>query len=275
MGHHRAGPEHAEVVVGVAVAARPGAELLDPAALRGVLGQVALDGQVALVGDLGELCHELVGDARGEARRDDGARALVAALDLVKPAQGVGDGAGGVLLEVLAAVAVHVHLADVGGKPGCLELVHEQLGALHVQGSEDDGARRGALAQVVAEDGVGLLGIPEVGVVGLLGEGVGVQPVEQLEIHARAAEGVLRGVEVDVAHAGDDELVFALNDRQAGIALGQLLEDARAHAVDADGVAARHAADLLRGGVVTDVAVKDERLGFHGCSNRLGALAPL
>jgi len=45
-------------------------------------------------------------------------------------------------------------------------------------------------------------------------EGMGVQPPEELEVHAEAAESVLRGVHVDVGHAGHDELVSAVNKKQ-------------------------------------------------------------
>ena len=180
VGHDRARSQQPKVVVGVAVAARPRAQLLDPAAFRRVLGQVALDGKVLLAGDVGELGHELVGDARREARRDDGRGVVIAVGNVGKPAARVGGGLGGVLLEVLATVAVHVHLAHVRGESRGLELVHEQLGCLDVHRAKDHGTRRGAAAQVAREDVVGALGVGGVGVVGLLGKRVGVEPVQKL-----------------------------------------------------------------------------------------------
>ena len=91
-----------------------------------------------------------------------------------------------------------------------------------------------------------------------LGEGLGVQPVEQLKIHAEAAKRVLRGVDVDVAHAGHDQLVAAIDHGKRGEALGQLGEHAGAFAPHADQVAAGRAGHLLRAHAVAHVSFKDE-----------------
>ena len=131
-----------------------------------------------------------------------------------------------------------------------------------MQRAEDDGTGGGAVAQVVRKDLVGVAGIGEVRVLGLLREGVGVQPVQELQVHAQAAEGVLGRVDVDIAHAGDDELAGAVDERQLGVALGELTEDAGGLAVNADQVAVLGAGDLLRARAVADVALDHEGLGL-------------
>ena len=69
-------------------------------------------------------------------------------------------------------------------------------------------------------------GMLEAGKARFLGIGVALQPVDQLQIHRRAAVAVLRGVQVQVAHAGDDQPIAAVGDGDAGKALGQRAKDA-------------------------------------------------
>ena len=97
--------------------------------------------------------------------------------------------------------------------------------------------------QPVREDAVGSFGIGGVGVFRLLGEGVGVQPVEQLEVHAQRPEGILRRVQVQVDEAGDDQPVLAILDGDPPEPLGQLGKDAGGFPLFADEVALRHADD--------------------------------
>ena len=200
-------------------------------------------------------------------------RALVAAGDFRHPPAGGLGGLGGALDQVVGAVAVHVDLADVGDQARGLQVVHEELRCGHVQRAEDDGAGGGAVAQVVRKDLVGVAGVGEVRVLGLLREGVGVQPVKELQVHAQAAEGVLGRVDVDVAHAGDHELARAVNKGQVGVALRELGEDAGGLAVDADQVAVLGAGDLLGARAVADVPLDDEGLGV-GLGIHLGITSP-
>jgi hypothetical protein len=80
--------------------------------------------------------------------------------------------------------------------------------------------------QVVGKDVVGTLGVREVSVLALLGERVGVKPLEELEVHAHATEAVLRGVDVDVVHARDDKLARVVNNANALVLGRKLLVDA-------------------------------------------------
>ena len=57
---------------------------------------------------------------------------------------------------------------------------------------EDGRARRGAAAQMVHKTGVRAIGVFEIGVFGFFRERIGVEPLEQLEVHAEAAERELR-----------------------------------------------------------------------------------
>lgn len=95
--------------------------------------------------------------------------------------------------------------------------------------------------QVVSEDAVGPPGVGGVGVFCLLGEGVGIQPVEQLEVHAQRPEGILGRVQVQVDEAGDDQPVPAVLDGNPLEPLGQLGKNAGGLPFLADEVAFRHA----------------------------------
>ena len=128
---------------------------------------------------------------------------------------------GRVLGVILRAVAVHAQLADERAQPRRVQLAHEFQRRVRVQGGEDRRAGGGSVQQIMREDLVIRPGMLEAGKARFLGIGVALQPVDQLQIHRRAAVAVLRGVQVQVAHAGDDQPIAAVGDGDAGKALGQ------------------------------------------------------
>lgn len=231
---------------------------------------MALHGQVVLAGDPAQLGHEGIAAGGDEARGDDRPAAPVARLRLGDPGACRRRRTGRGLGQLLVGVAVHVDLAHQGDEPAFLQLVHEQQGRRHVDGGEHRRAARGRAAQVSREAPVRVFRIGDIGVARLLGEGVRLQPIEQLEVHAEPAEAVLRGVQVDVVQAGDDEAPRALDHGDAAVALGQLLERAGAHAVLADRVAVRDGRELGRVSAVADVPMQGER-PHHVFSPRSGA----
>ena len=75
-------------------------------------------------------------------------------------------------------------------------------------GSGEDGGPGGeAVFQSVGELPVGRLGIGQVLKFGLLWEGVGVQPVQKLQIHPQTAEAVLWRVQMEIGQPGNDQPV--------------------------------------------------------------------
>ena len=102
---------------------------------------------------------------------------------------------------------------------------------------EDGRARRGAAAQMVHKAGICAVGVFEIGVFGFFRERIGVEPLEQLEVHAEAAEGKLRRVDMQIGHAGEDELSGIVQQRQRGILRRKRGENARDAAVFTDEIA--------------------------------------
>lgn len=192
--------------------------------------------------ELSEAFHQLVGAGGGEARGEDRGDVPVLPLRLGNPPRGVLERGGRALLpQDVGAVAVHVDLAHQRPDARLLNEVHQQLGRGAVDRPEHrrPGGRGGR--QVVSEDAVGPPGVGGVGVFCLLGEGVGIQPVEQLEVHAQRPEGILGRVQVQVDEAGDDQPVPAVLDGNPLELLGQLGKNAGGLPFLADEVAFRHA----------------------------------
>ena len=60
-------------------------------------------------------------------------------------------------------------------------------------------------------------GIVFIGVAAFFRESVGFQPFQQFHIHTNGAEGVLGGVEVEIRHARNNQVIFAVNYGKMGI----------------------------------------------------------
>ena len=122
----------AEFVIRLPVPRAAGAELAHPRDLVRALGEVRLDIEPALAGNLPEFCHELVGAAGSEARGDDGPHVFKPAP--VQPADCLADRLLRCLLQnARQGVAVHIHLADIARDPGALKLLHKNPRRLGVQ----------------------------------------------------------------------------------------------------------------------------------------------
>ena len=72
---------------------------------------------------------------------------------------------------------------------------------------------------------IGAAGVVQIGKAGLGGEGVGIQPVQQRQVHAHTQHGVLGRVEVHVGKGLHDELVAEIPQRCVGVAVRQRLVD--------------------------------------------------
>ena len=253
VGHHggHIPAEQAVPAVTLAVELCAGAQLGHPGNLARILGEVALCGHVVFGGQLTQSGHILVPGAGGEARGNHRAhRARVqAVLSLagVQPAARLGQPCGGAgLTVVVRAVAVHGQLAHKGGKPGVLQLVHQLQRGIGVQRGKDAGARGGAVFQIPHKILVAQLCVGRVGVVGLFGVGVLLQPIQQLQVHGRAAIAVLRRVQMQVDEPRCDDLARVVEDFHPG---GGGLGEAGAQAVFTQHIPLPHAQGIRGGGV--------------------------
>ena len=256
--------EEAESVVSVAVEPGPGAQLLDQSHLAPVLRQVGLDGHVKFLPQLAQPVHQVVGAGGGEAGGDDGGHPLIPpGAGLQPPAGHFLGGLRALLTQGVGGVAVHVHLAYHGHQAGLLQQVHQQKGGGSVEGGKDAGAGVGAVLHVLHKAGIGLAGVVQVGVPGLLGEGVPVQPVQQLQVHAQATEGVLRGVDVEVHQTGNHQMAAPVLHRQVGVLLRQGLKHAGRPAVQTDQPPVLDGVEMAGISAPAEVALECKAALFH------------
>ena len=256
-GH--AAAEQAVPAVALAVEFCAGAQLGDPRDLTRILGQVTLRRYVVFFCQFAETAHILVTRAGGEARRDHRAHRArvqgVFGVAGIQPAARLGQTRGGGRLTVaVRAVAVHTQLADKGGKPRAAQLVHQFERCVGVQRRKDAGACCGAVFQVAHKIGVAQPGVGRVGVVGFLGVGVLLQPVQQLQIHRRAAIAVLRRVQMQVHKTRRDDFTRIVENFHPG--RGSLAESG-AQAVFTQQIALADA-EGVRGGGVEEGAFQGE-----------------
>ena len=256
-GH--AAAEQAVPAVALAVEFCAGAQLGDPRDLTRILGQVTLRRYVVFSCQFAETAHILVTRAGGEARRDHRAhRARVQGVfgaAGIQPAARLGQTRGGGRLTIaVRAVAVHTQLADKGGESRAAQLVHQFERCVGVQRRKDAGARCGAVFQVAHKIGVAQPGVGRVGVVGFLGVGVLLQPVQQLQIHCRAAIAVLRRVQMQVHKTRRDDFTRIVENFHPG--RGSLAESG-AQAVFTQQIALADA-ECVRGGGVEEGAFQGE-----------------
>ena len=184
----------------------------------------------------------------------------VSAGGLLQPVENRPGGGVPVLLpQVIRAVPVHAHLSHEGDQAGFLQQVHQDLRGGKVQGGEEAGPGGGAFPQVVHKEGVGLSGVLRVGVPRLLGEGAGVQPLQQLQIHLEAAEGVLGGVNVEVRQPRHYQLSGIVLQGNSLIALGEAVKDPGRPPVLADQVSVRHDGQVIFIFAVADISF------YHSC----------
>ena len=131
---------------------------------------------------------------------------------------------------------------------------------------EDGRARRGAAAQMVHKAGVRAIGVFEIGVFGFFRERIGVEPLEQLEIHAESAERELWRVDVQVGHARNNELAGIVQQRQRGILRRKRGEYARDAAVFTDKIAVVHGLHGVCVGAEAETALQYKIFQDEPCS---------
>ena len=253
VGHHSGhiAAKQAVAAVTLAVIFRAGAQRGHPFDLAGVLGEVALGRYFILGGQFAQTLHVLVAGTGGKARGDHRAHRAVVQHMLVgtgvQPAAGLSQAGGRRGLPVkVRAVAVHAQLAHKGRKPGGFQLVHQFQRGIGVQRAKDAGAGGGAVRKVPHKVAIARAGIVGIGVVGFLGVGVLLQPVQQFQIHGGAAVAVLRRMQVQVHKARRDDLPTVVVDRHTG---GGCLTKCPAAAILTQHIAIPHPQGIRGGGI--------------------------
>ena len=94
-----------------------------------------------------------------------------------------------------------------------------------MQGGEHGHAGGAVGDQVAGQALIGAAGIVQIGEPGFGGEGVGIQPVQQRQIHAHAQHGILGGVEVHIGEGLHDQLVAVIPQWGVGVAVRQGVVD--------------------------------------------------
>ena len=156
---------------------------------------------------------------------------------------------------MLRTVAVHVQLADISAKARLIQLAHELQRRFGMDRREDGGAGRRGMEQIPREEGVAFSGVIEVGVAAFLGIGIPLQPVQELKIHRCTAVAVLRSMQMEIAHAGQNQPAAAVFYGDAGQAPGQAVIKAFDQTVFADEIAFARA-DFAGDGRIDDKALQ-------------------
>ena len=129
-----------------------------------------------------------------------------------------------------------------------------------MQRAKQHGAGGRAAAQIVDKQRVRTACVVRVGIACFLREGLGVQPVQQFEVHAERAERILRCVRVQVDQTGDDELSGVVVHRERCKAFGQGGEDTGAYTIFTDHILIFTDGHVLRGAAPENIALEYKRI---------------
>ena len=222
-------------------------ETADPVHLRLVFRQVRLDRQGLRPGQVPQKCQELVCAGGDEPGGEDGLD-VGKVLTGLQPTQRLPAGVlCGLLQKTRRAVAVHVHLAHIAGETGPFQLLHQNQRGVGVEGGEHAHPGGAAGGQVPGQGAVEGAGIVQVGAASFGGKGIGVEPVQQGQIHPHAHQRILGGVEVEIRQGLEDQGAAPVLHRCAGVLLRQDREDAGDDAVLCHQIALLHSLQPAQG----------------------------
>lgn len=217
-------------LVGVEIVARLRMQRLHPFDLVELLGEVGLHQAIGMLAPERPQRRELLGRRGGrEAGRDDIGEPALPMPSLEQPLA-VGIGALGRVAQPLGRVAIHAGLARIGPQAPRRRRLEEGVHALGMDGgiAADGGRAMGeGQVEVAARDLGGISGIAEAH---LLGEGVGLEPVDQPLAPARD-DGGLRIVHMGIDEARRDQRLPVIGHPRAGMGRAQRL--GRTHGGDA------------------------------------------
>ena len=230
MGHDGVLLPQAVLIIGLPVLLTVRVQLLYPLDLPQILRQVRLDIQPLLLRQTAQRRHQLIGAAGGEAGGQNGLD--VVEMTSLQPPQRLPDRfLRGLLQDAGQAVAVHVHLAHIAGDTGLLQLLHEDPRGVGVEGGEHTHTGGAVGNEVRGQTAIDAAGVVRVGKPCLRGKGIGVQPLQQRQIHAHAQHGVLGGVEVHIRKGLHHQCLTVIHQRRRSIFQWQPVIDAPDHAV--------------------------------------------
>ena len=111
------------------------------------------------------------------------------------------------LPQVLAAVAVHVDLADIARHTRTLQLLHENDRRVRMEGGEHTDPRRAAGDQIAGKAAVDAPRVIRVGKARFRFERIGIEPIHQRQIHSEPQHRILRCVQVHIDKGGHNQRV--------------------------------------------------------------------
>ena len=142
--------------------------------------------------------------------------------------------------QIVRAQPVHIHSSHTGVESRFLQQLHEKESGLGVGGGEDGGAGGEATFQSVNKAAVGGPGIGGVLIPGLLREGVGVEPVQKLQVHAQPPKRKLGSVQMQVHKARNNQLISVVPQRIRRVFLRNFRKDALAEPILTDQITVFH-----------------------------------
>ena len=219
VGHQRPRPPQAVLVVRLPILGTIRVQLPDPGNFRVVFAQMGLDRQAPLPGQVAQPRHQLIGTGRRKPGRQNGLD-MAELLAALQPPQRLPLRFLRGLLEVDAAVAVHIDLSHISCDAGPFQLLHQYQCGVRMEGGKHGHPGSAAVDQRFCQPLIDRPGIVQVRKPCLQGECIGVEPVQQGQIHTHAHLGELGPMEMQVREGLQNQSVSIIRHRL--LAAGQL-----------------------------------------------------
>ena len=220
-----------------------------------VFRQMRLHRQLVLLLDNLQLCEQLRRARRNKARRQYRFGALILSRDFIQPAQGLLCGClCAAFPQVIRRLSIHIDLADKADQPRLLHAIHQQFRRRAVLRGEQTCVRCRTVLDIVRKNRICFIGIGKVCVFGFFRKCLLTKPIHQFQIHAHAAECILRRMHVQIYQAWNNQLSGKIVYRKMRILLGQLRKNALRSTIFAHGIGVFHRCPLVFRLAKTNVA---------------------
>ena len=123
-----------------------------------------------------------------------------------------------------------------------------------MSGGKYDRSCGGALLQIVYKYVIGSVGIFRIRIPRLLRKCVGIQPVQQFQIHAKPPERILRRMNMKICHAGNNECISIISHFQIRKSFRNLFKYTLGNAIQTYKTAILHTDQLIHRFTVTNIA---------------------
>ena len=214
--------KHTIATVGIAIASGLGFQLAYPRNLRSVLAEMGLHGQMFLRRQCSQRGHHL-GCATGYKTRSNNSPHARHSSRVRQQDFGIAYSLDGRISQRIRAVTVHTYHPYQSTQTCLIKIVGKDTGRLTVNGSKNDRTHCATPNQPPHKIAIHLLRISGIRKTRLLGESVGIEPRQQLQVHRQAHIAELRSVDVHIVHRGNKERVPEIGNRHIGILFGYLL----------------------------------------------------